>query len=786
MQESRIHFYDLTVILLRTLAALALPPTTCVVRLLGDQITVEQMSNKVPSWQVDPNSYRIFVGGLRKTTTEDRIHAHFARFGEVQVVEIKRQPDGTSRGFAFVRFARLDSVDRAIEAHAQHMIDNKWVDVKRHDNDAHSAGPASAYRDDRERKKKQATASSDDDAVDDRKAARSMLQQSMKTAMGQVDGDEKAEKGDEPEHESGNDDGNDEHDEPDDDGLHEPHDGHEYDGYAVQVVMQQMGSPKLEVAHKAMARETLEVFQVRGCVGKAAWVVMAAVVALAAVLVVAALVALAVVAALAAGPVVAVAAALAVVAVLAVEAVVAVVAALAAVAALAVVAIVAVVAVVAAPAAELVLVAVVVLVVVAVVDVAVVVAVVQALVAVVVGVVATACWPQVLATASASTVQESSEIFASGLPRASTEPGGGFVGGSTEGGEETELQRRRRQNGGNNESKNGTRQHGSTAAPTTHEEVSAISQPPLDIEAIAVLLQRRLLAISVEEARRREQKAHEDAKARGANSVSTQAVDSMFSVLFGLGIACWYFDWFAVREQTRVERLTSWLRSREVAVVAFELDNVMCCRSRGEKGVTLFQLEDYFAGVSQEFVEVAAALARRGFFMSAVVHGRPNEGGDRRDAVQSSRWWQSSKEANQPELVDGAELARKLIASRCPEALSSFKVFTCVGGPLQSRPVSLNRAGPSEEVGRVMSSVDDCIQYVAKEHRVSARRVVLFTASKELARDGADESWTAIHVPSSTEGFRFDDIQLPKDGESGWFELPEIIFNKVLHLIRLA
>eukprot|EP00439_Symbiodinium_sp_Y106_P086276 s400_g32.t1 len=215
MQESRIHFYDLTVILLRTLAALALPPTTCVVRLLGDRITVEQMSNKASTGKVDPNSYRIFVGGLRKTTTEDRIHAHFARFGEVQVVEIKRQPDGTSRGFAFVRFARLDSVDRAIEAHAQHMIDNKWVDVKRHDNDAHSAGPASAYRDDRERKKKQATASSDDDAVDDRKGRQ------------RREGRER--------HESGNDDGNDEHDEPDDDGFHEPHDGHEYDGYAVQV-----------------------------------------------------------------------------------------------------------------------------------------------------------------------------------------------------------------------------------------------------------------------------------------------------------------------------------------------------------------------------------------------------------------------------------------------------------------------------------------------------------------------------------------------------------------------
>ena len=31
-----------------------------------------------------------------------------------------------------------------VQAHAKHMIDNKWVDVKRHDNDAHSAGPAIA------------------------------------------------------------------------------------------------------------------------------------------------------------------------------------------------------------------------------------------------------------------------------------------------------------------------------------------------------------------------------------------------------------------------------------------------------------------------------------------------------------------------------------------------------------------------------------------------------------------------------------------------------------------
>merc|ERR1719215_2532397 len=72
------------------------------------------------------NANGVFVGGLRKTTEEDRVCAHFAKFGQVEDVDIKRLPDGTSRGFAFVKFADVDAIDKVIEAHAKHMIDNKW------------------------------------------------------------------------------------------------------------------------------------------------------------------------------------------------------------------------------------------------------------------------------------------------------------------------------------------------------------------------------------------------------------------------------------------------------------------------------------------------------------------------------------------------------------------------------------------------------------------------------------------------------------------------------------
>merc|ERR1719433_1045783 len=73
-----------------------------------------------------------FVGGLRKSTSEDKVAAHFAKFGQVDNVDIKRLPDGTSRGFAFVKFMEKEAVERVVEARSSHMIDNKWVAVRPH------------------------------------------------------------------------------------------------------------------------------------------------------------------------------------------------------------------------------------------------------------------------------------------------------------------------------------------------------------------------------------------------------------------------------------------------------------------------------------------------------------------------------------------------------------------------------------------------------------------------------------------------------------------------------
>merc|ERR1719359_484017 len=87
----------------------------------------------------------VFVGGLRKTTDEDKVIAHFSKYGPVESVDVKRLPDGTSRGFGFVKFVSKESVEKVVEARANHMIDNKWVAVTPHGNE-HALGGGTSDR----------------------------------------------------------------------------------------------------------------------------------------------------------------------------------------------------------------------------------------------------------------------------------------------------------------------------------------------------------------------------------------------------------------------------------------------------------------------------------------------------------------------------------------------------------------------------------------------------------------------------------------------------------------
>ena len=81
--------------------------------------------------QQNPNSSnKIFVGGLPKIADEGVIAAYFCNFGGVVAVDLRKDPEGTSRGFAFVQFESPEGVQACLGCYEQHSVLDKWVEVK--------------------------------------------------------------------------------------------------------------------------------------------------------------------------------------------------------------------------------------------------------------------------------------------------------------------------------------------------------------------------------------------------------------------------------------------------------------------------------------------------------------------------------------------------------------------------------------------------------------------------------------------------------------------------------
>ena len=89
------------------------------------QKKVEEERNK--------NARKVFVGGLKLSTTVDGIISYFERFGPIDECTITRNKQtGRSRGFGFVTFSSPDTVDEALKH--RHTIEGKGVEIKRAEN----------------------------------------------------------------------------------------------------------------------------------------------------------------------------------------------------------------------------------------------------------------------------------------------------------------------------------------------------------------------------------------------------------------------------------------------------------------------------------------------------------------------------------------------------------------------------------------------------------------------------------------------------------------------------
>jgi len=83
----------------------------------GDSISVEER--------------KLFIGGLGWDTTEKQLSDYFSKFGEIESISVKTNPNtGRSRGFAFIVFQSTDTVDQILNG-GEHIINNRKVDPKK-------------------------------------------------------------------------------------------------------------------------------------------------------------------------------------------------------------------------------------------------------------------------------------------------------------------------------------------------------------------------------------------------------------------------------------------------------------------------------------------------------------------------------------------------------------------------------------------------------------------------------------------------------------------------------
>jgi RNA recognition motif-containing protein len=81
---------------------------------------------------------KLFVGGLSWNTTDETLHAAFARFGEVTEAKVITDRDtGRSRGFGFVTFNDPEQASAAISAMNGTDLDGRTIKV----NEALDKGP---------------------------------------------------------------------------------------------------------------------------------------------------------------------------------------------------------------------------------------------------------------------------------------------------------------------------------------------------------------------------------------------------------------------------------------------------------------------------------------------------------------------------------------------------------------------------------------------------------------------------------------------------------------------
>ncbi|XP_074550486.1 TAR DNA-binding protein 43 isoform X4 [Halichoeres trimaculatus] len=107
------------------------PKGVCVDIIPDNKRKMEEIdaSSAVKMKRGDMKTSDLIVLGLPWKTTEQDLKDYFSTFGEVIMVQVKRDAKtGNSKGFGFVRFTEYEAQEKVISQ--RHMIDGRWCDCK--------------------------------------------------------------------------------------------------------------------------------------------------------------------------------------------------------------------------------------------------------------------------------------------------------------------------------------------------------------------------------------------------------------------------------------------------------------------------------------------------------------------------------------------------------------------------------------------------------------------------------------------------------------------------------
>ena len=81
--------------------------------------------------KIDSQLRKIFVGGLPHDVKLEVFKGYFEHYGSIEdIVILQDKRTHKPRGFGFVTFDSIRSVDQVMQTLGQHYIEDKWVDVK--------------------------------------------------------------------------------------------------------------------------------------------------------------------------------------------------------------------------------------------------------------------------------------------------------------------------------------------------------------------------------------------------------------------------------------------------------------------------------------------------------------------------------------------------------------------------------------------------------------------------------------------------------------------------------